>query len=69
MIDPHFTPKLAKLYDKTFSSTSVEAAMIAKARFKRVIYRKMKRDVLKLPEKYVNDLKLKVPKPERYSTF
>ena len=68
MIDPHFTPKLAKLYDKTFSSTSVEAAMIAKARFKRVIYRKMKRDVLKLPEKYVNDLKLKVPKPERYST-
>ena len=26
MIDPHFTPKLAALYDKTFSSTSVEAA-------------------------------------------
>lgn len=68
MIDPHFTPRLANLYNKTFSSTSVEGASIAKARFKRIIYRKMKRDVLKLPEKYVNDLKLKVPRPERYST-
>lgn len=68
MIDPHFTAKLADLYNRVFSSTSLEAASITKARFKRVIYRKMKKDTLKLPEIYITDLKLKIPKPEKYAT-
>ena len=69
MIDPHFTPELAKLYEDTFSSTSTEGSAIVKARFRRVIYRKEKKYVLPdLPDKYVNDLKLKIPRPERYST-
>lgn len=68
MIDPHFTAKLADLYNKVFASTSAEAASITKARFHRVIYRKMKKDTLKLPEIYITDLKMKIPKPERYAT-
>lgn len=67
MIDPHFTPKLAELYTQTFSTGSTDAANIANVRFQRVIYRKLKLDVLKLPEKYVENMYLKIPNPDRYS--
>ena len=68
MIDPHFTEKLAKLYDETFTDSSTEAAQIVKARFIRVIYRKVKKDVLgkTLPEKFISELILKVPHEERF---
>lgn len=66
MIDPHFTPELAELYCKTFSDASPEASNVVKARFKRVIYRKLKRDTLKLPDRFVSDMRLKIPHPERY---
>lgn len=66
MVDPHFTPELAELYYKTFSTSSTEAASIVKARFKRVIYRKLKKDTLKLPEKFISNILYKIPHEEDY---
>lgn len=68
MIDPHFTEPLAEIYTKAFASGSPAASDVVKARFKRVIYRKLKKETLKLPEKYINDIRVTVPLPEQFST-
>lgn len=66
MIDPYFTEEMADLYRKSFNQYTQEIVRVVKERFGRVIYRKTKQEVLKLPEKTVTNLYLKISKPERY---
>lgn len=66
MIDPHFTATLADIYYKTFTDRSITSAVIVKERFKRVIYRKLKKDTLKLPEKHISEMKMKIPKYDKF---
>ena len=67
MIDPYFTDELAEIYINTFKGSSEKISSIVKERFSRIIYRKTKDQVLKLPNKIVEDIKLTIPEPERYS--
>lgn len=66
MIDPYFTEDIAQLYRKAFSNCSQEVLRVVKERFGRIIYRKTKKDVLKLPKKYTEELRWKCKDPERY---
>ena len=66
MIDPYFTEDIAQLYRKAFANCSQEVLRVVKERFGRIIYRKTKKDVLKLPEKYTEELRWKCKDPERY---
>jgi len=68
MIDPYFTEELADIYYKTFSDSSIAISDIVKARFSRVIYRKLKKDVVSLPERYDSQLRMNIPHSELYST-
>lgn len=65
MIDPYFTDELARIYVKTFSNNTPEIANVVKERLNRVIYVKNK-DVLNLPEKTINEIKLKIQDPKPY---
>lgn len=67
MIDPYFTEDLAKIYKKTFNIDSSEISRVVRERFDRSIYRKTKAEVLSLPERYVGEIKYKIPNPEKYS--
>jgi SNF2 family DNA or RNA helicase len=67
MIDPNFTPELAEVYSATFTSKSPNISSIVKERFRRVIYRKLKKDTIKLPEKYISELRMKIPNPDEFS--
>ena len=66
MIDPYFTDDIAQLYRKAFANCSQEVLRVVKERFGRIIYRKTKKDVLKLPEKHTEELRWKCKDPERY---
>jgi len=66
MIDPYFTADLASKYEKAFSSDSVEISRIVKNRFSRTIYRRTKDEVLKLPEKHIRELYVKVTNEEEF---
>lgn len=69
MIDPHFTPEAAEKFDDIFSNKKTDLSSIAAMRFRRVIYRKLKKDTnLKLPEKEIFELKLNIPNPDRFCT-
>lgn len=67
MIDPHFTPEAANKFDEVFSNRKTDLSSIAAMRFRRVIYRKLKKDTsLKLPEKKIDELRLNIPDPDRF---
>lgn len=66
MIDPYFTDELAKVYIKAFSNASEEISRVVKERFNRVLYRRTKNQVLELPDKYIDSLRLSIKNADRY---
>lgn len=66
MIDPYFTDELAKVYIKTFSNASTEISRVVKERFNRVLYRRTKNQVLELPDKNIETLRMFVKNADRY---
>ena len=66
MIDPLFTEEVADLYNKCFNVNGIGTKNIVNSRFGIVMHRKTKDEVLKLPEKRIHDLRLKVSGSEKY---
>ena len=66
LIDPMFTADAAIMYNKCFNFDNYQAMEIVTSRLGKVIYRKMKSDVLKLPNKYINELPLIIKDPDPY---
>ncbi|MCM1214002.1 MAG: DEAD/DEAH box helicase [Lachnospiraceae bacterium] len=67
LLDPLFTPDAARIYNACFNFNNYEAMAIVTARLGKVIYRKMKSDVLQLPEKSIDDIRLTIRDPHPYS--
>ena len=66
LIDPMFTTDAAVMYNKCFNFDNYQAMEIVTSRLGKIIYRKMKSDVLKLPNKYVDELPLEIKDPDPY---
>lgn len=66
LIDPAFTMDAAIMYNRCFKFDDYQAMEIVTARLGKVIYRKMKNDVLQLPNKYINDMYVNIKDPSKY---
>lgn len=66
LLDPLFTPTAADMYNKCFNFDNYQAMEIVTSRLGKVIYRKMKSDVLALPEKTISDMKIFIKNPTPY---
>lgn len=66
LIDPLFTDDAAKAYTNCFKYDSYLAMDIVNNRFGQIMYRKKKDEVLKLPEKRENELKLVIKNSDKY---
>lgn len=66
LLDPLFTPEAAMIYNKCFDFDNYQAMEIVTARLGKVIYRKMKSDVLQLPNKSIQDYLVTIKDPEQY---
>lgn len=64
MIDPYFNDEMAEIYRKSFNKYSAEISSVVRERFSRVIYRKTKSEVLKLPEKIIQQIRLPIKSNE-----
>ena len=65
-IDPLFNQEASQIFVKAFSLSTISAGPIIEERFGKIIYRKLKTDVLELPNKTVDTIKLKVDDEEDY---
>lgn len=66
MIDPYFTEEMALIYRKAFNKYSEEITRVTRERFSRIIYKKTKEQVLKLPNKTIIKVKLSVKDEKPY---
>ena len=66
LIDPLFTDEVAQVYNSCFNMNNIAASGIIQSRFGRVMYRKTKDEVLKLPEKNIEKLEFNVSEEKRY---
>ena len=66
-IDPLFTESVAKKYNKIFNVVGLSTADIVKRRFSRIMYRKTKAEVLKLPPIKYNDIRLTLNNGKTYT--
>ena len=66
LIDPMFTKDAAIMYNKCFNFDNYQAMEIVTSRLGKIIYRKMKSDVLKLPNKYSKDMYVMLKDPNPY---
>jgi SNF2 family DNA or RNA helicase len=66
MIDPYFTPKMAVIYRQAFKSNSYDIYRVVRERFDRSIYRKTKKEVLKLPDKIIDEIVYQIPNADNY---
>ena len=66
LLDPLFTPTAAEIYNKCFNFDNYQAMEIVTARLGKVIYRKLKSDVLVLPNKTIQDYKVTIGNPDQY---
>lgn len=66
LIDPAFTMDAAVMYNKCFNFDDYQAMEIVTARLGKFIYRKMKNDVLQLPNKYIKDMYVNIKDPSKY---
>ena len=66
LIDPYFDMEAAAVYNRMFNVDSLSSSNIVKNRFKRIIHRRTKDEVLKLPTKHVMRMPLTVKKPGLY---
>lgn len=58
--------ELAEIYNRTFNIDKPGVSAIVKAKLDRDIYRKTKQEVLNLPNKYIEIVRLKITNPEPY---
>ena len=65
-IDPMFTEECARIYNKAFAVNSDTVKNVVKARFGMIMHRKMKSDVLTLPNKNLLDLKVTCSNSDLY---
>jgi hypothetical protein len=66
LLDRLFDADAARTYTKLFAMDDAAAARIVRARFGRVIYRKVKSEVLDLPPKTEVTLRMAAPDPDQY---
>lgn len=66
LIDPMFTKDAAIMYNKCFNFDNYQAMEIVTSRLGKIIYRKMKSDVLKLPNKFIKDMYVTIKDPNPY---
>lgn len=66
LLDPLFTPEAAEIYNKCFNFDNYQAMEIITARLGKVIYRKMKSDVLELPNKTITDYNVRIANPDAF---
>lgn len=66
LIDPLFTDEVAQVYNKCFNMNDIAASNLIQTRFGKVMYRKTKDEVLRLPQKHIETLKLKVKNEDKY---
>ena len=66
LLDPLFTPEAADIYNRCFNFDNYQAMEIVTARLGKIIYRKMKSDVLTLPNKTIEDYRVTIPNPDPY---
>jgi SNF2 family DNA or RNA helicase len=66
MIDPYFTEELGIKYTKTFHTNKVAVANLVRTRFSRAIWRKTKNEVLNLPKKTIESIRLPVKDSNKY---
>lgn len=67
LIDPLFDMEAARIYNRMFNVDGLSSANIVKQRFSRVIYRRTKEQVLKLPEKNQKEIILDIKNSEKYT--
>lgn len=66
LLDPLFTPEAADIYNRCFNFDNYQAMEIVTSRLGKIIYRKMKSDVLTLPNKTIEDYRVTIPNPDPY---
>lgn len=66
LLDPLFTETAASIYNKCFNFDNYTGSQIVTKRLGMFIYRKMKSDVLTLPDKIIEDLEVTISNPEPY---
>ena len=66
LIDPLFTDEVAEIYNKCFNLNDIIASNIIQTRFGKIMYRKTKDEVLQLPKKTIQTLKVKVTNEDKY---
>ena len=66
LIDPLFVDEVANIYNKCFNMNDIVASSLIQTRFGKIMYRKTKDEVLQLPQKHIEVLKLKVRNEEKY---
>lgn len=67
LIDPLFTDECANIYNKAFKMDTIGAKSVVNARFGLVMHRKLKSDVLRLPEKKKSNLAVTISGADKYS--
>lgn len=66
MIDPMFTHDIAKIYNSTFNVGGTDVFEMVNIRFGMFMYRKVKKEVLKLPSKFIYTLPLRIKNSNKY---
>ena len=66
LIDPLFVDEVADIYNRCFNMNDIVASNLIQTRFGKIMYRKTKDEVLQLPQKHIDVLKLKVKNEDRY---
>ena len=66
LIDPLFMDEVADIYNRCFNMNDIVASNLIQTRFGKIMYRKTKDEVLQLPQKHIDTLKLKVKNEDRY---
>lgn len=67
LIDPYFDDTAKQIFSKSFGLNTNLANQILRNRLGMIMYRKLKSDVLTLPEKRYFDIKIKVPDGDKYT--
>lgn len=67
LIDPLFDKRAQEIFIKTFGLSSMVALSILKNRLGLVMHRKMKQEVLSLPNKINKTIKIKIPNGDKYT--
>lgn len=67
LLDPYFDEEAEQIFKKAFGVNTMQLADIVRHRLGMMMYRKTKEEVLDLPEKYEENIMVKVPNGENYT--